>query len=237
MPFCNVTLPLESRARDMIGRMTLTEKIASLGNSAPGVAGLGTHPYQWWEEASSGVDVRGQLGNGSTKFAYPATTGMSFNRSLWRATGAQIGREARALMNAGEVYSTFWAPVINLAREPRWGRNVETPGEDPYLVSQYAIEFTKGMQESPEDPRYLQASACCKHFVGNSVEHTTEPNGVSYNRGNNNSIITQQDLIDSYMLPFQACVEQGKVSGLMCSCEFYAPSLYFLICGAVYVRR
>lgn len=67
-------------------------------------------------------------------------------------------------------YSTFWAPVINLAREPRWGRNLETPGEDPYHVGQYAIHYTQGMQTSPDDPRYLQASACCKHYVLNSME-------------------------------------------------------------------
>lgn len=61
----------------------------------------------------------------TTKFAFPITTGMSFNRTLWQLTGRQIGREARAMMNVGTAYSTFWAPVINLAREPRWGRNIE----------------------------------------------------------------------------------------------------------------
>ena len=60
--------------------------------------------------------------------------------------------------------------MINLAREPRWGRNLETPGEDPYHVGQYAIHYTQGMQTSPDDPRYLQASACCKHYVLNSME-------------------------------------------------------------------
>lgn len=94
---------------------------------------------------------------------------------------------------------------------------METPGEDPYHVGQYAIQFTQGMQSSPDDPRYLQASACCKHYVLNSMEDTTEPDGESENRGAVNSNVTQQDLLDSYMVPFQACVEQGKVSGLMCS--------------------
>lgn len=219
MPFCNVELPLESRASDMVSRMTLAEKIQSLDNGSPAIVGLGTKPYQWWNEASTGVDVRanGAFPNGTTKFAYPATTAMSFNRSLWHATGNQIGREARALMNVGLQYSTYWAPVINLAREPRWGRNLETPGEDPYLVGQYAIQFTQGMQTSPDDPRYLQASACCKHYVLNSMESTNEPDGESENRGAVNSNVTQQDLLDSYMAPFQDCVEQGKVSGLMCS--------------------
>jgi len=72
------------------------------------------------------------------------------------------------------------------------------------------------MQTSDADPRYLQASACCKHYVLNSMESTTEPDGESENRGAVNSNVTQQDLLDSYMAPFQDCVEQGKVSGLMC---------------------
>ena len=94
--------------------------------------------------------------------------------------------------------------------QPRWGRNIETPGEDPYLTSQYAIQFTKGMQEAPEDLYHIQASACCKHFVANSMEGTTEKDGEEEDRMSVDSNVTQQDLIDSYMLPFQACVEQGE---------------------------
>jgi hypothetical protein len=76
----------------------------------------------------------------TTKFAFPITTGMSFNRTLWSLTGRQIGREARAMMNVGTAYSTFWAPVINLAREPRWGRNLETPGEVRiYALSKHSV--------------------------------------------------------------------------------------------------
>jgi len=72
-------------------------------------------------QASSGVSNNHQ----TTKFAFPITTGMAFNRTLWQLTGRQIGHEARSLMNAGQAGSTFWAPVVNLAREPRWGRNIE----------------------------------------------------------------------------------------------------------------
>jgi pre-mRNA-splicing factor SYF2/beta-D-xylosidase 4 len=110
---------------------------------------------------------------------------MAFNRTLWYATGNQIGREARAMMNAGNGMSTFWAPVINLAREPRWGRNIETrewtahsscgfrpkkqcahvlteaacaAGEDPYLTGEYATYYSQGMQTAPEDPYHIQVS-------------------------------------------------------------------------------
>ncbi len=73
-------------------------------------------------------------------------------------------------MNVGNAFSTYWAPVINLAREPRWGRNIECPGEDPYTTGQYASNFVRGFQESPESPGQLLASACCKHFVANEME-------------------------------------------------------------------
>jgi beta-glucosidase-like glycosyl hydrolase len=120
------------------------------------------------------------------------------------------------MMNAGNGYSTFWAPVVNLAREPRWGRNIEVPGEDPYLSSEYAINYVKGMEQAPEDPYHVQASACCKHFVANEMEHSTV-DGVTWTRHNFDEKISMQDLVDSYMLPFQACVEKGHVTGLMCS--------------------
>jgi beta-glucosidase-like glycosyl hydrolase len=142
---------------------------------------------------------------------------MSFNRTLWNLVGRQIGAEARAMMNAGNGYSTFWAPVINLAREPRWGRNIETPGEDPLLTSDYAEWFVKGMQDAPEDPGHIQASACCKHYVANEMESTTQPDGEHNDRQHVDTTVSMQDLVDSYMKPFQACVEKGRVSGLMCS--------------------
>lgn len=200
----------------MIDRMTRQEKIGMLDTNGPPIKGLGMPGYNWWGEATSGVssaDPRIQ----TTKFAYPITTGMSFNRTLWFATGAQIGREARALMNVGASYSTFWAPVVNLAREPRWGRNIEVPSECPYQSGEYAVQFTRGVQESPDDPYHLQASACCKHFVANSMDGTAQRDGEVHDRFSVDSNVTTQDLIDSYMPSFQACVEEGRVSGLMCS--------------------
>jgi beta-glucosidase-like glycosyl hydrolase len=137
LPFCNVKLPIMERVEDAIGRMTLDEKISNLGSGAGSIKGLGLNSYNWWSEATHGIshnrnDARTPY---ETNFAFPITTAMSFNRSLWWSTGSQIGREGRALMNAGNAWSTFWAPVINLAREPRWGRNVETPGTHTVLTN------------------------------------------------------------------------------------------------------
>ena len=190
-PWCNSSLNIDARVTDMLDRMTMAEKIPLL-NTAPKdkIASLGLNPYNWWEEASSGVSN----GHQTTKFAYPITTGMSFNRTLWQLTGRQIGHEARSLMNAGQAGSTYWAPVINLAREPRWGRNIEVPGEDPYHVGEYAEYFVKGFEQAPEDPEHIQASACCKHYAANSMEHTTE-GGQTHTRHDFSATITQQDLV------------------------------------------
>ena len=117
-------------------------------------------------------------------------------------------------MNAGKAYSTLWTPVVNLARDPRWGRNVEVPGEDPFLVGAYAVEFIAGLQN--EQGGFLQASACCKHFVANELEKTTQLDGEEWDRRHDNAQVTERDLLDSYLPPFEACVRAG-VSGLMCS--------------------
>jgi beta-D-xylosidase 4 len=158
LPWCDPKLPIDKRVKDMVGRIPLKEKLPLLDTGGSPVPSLGLSSYNWWSEASTGV-ASGR-NTQTTKFAFPITTGMSFNRTLWKLTGAQIGREARAMMNAGNGFSTFWAPVINLgklkrkcralipctatdfaelsarclaraavAREPRWGRNIETPGE------------------------------------------------------------------------------------------------------------
>jgi len=141
---------------------------------------------------------------------------MSFNRTLWRKTGEHIAREARAFANVGDEYSTFWTPVVNLAREPRWGRNIETPGEDPYLSGEYAASFVNGFQEAPEDPGHIMASACCKHYVANEME-SSDIAGFQTDRRHFDATVPIQDLVDSYMVPFQACVEKGRVTSLMCS--------------------
>eukprot|EP00928_Gymnodinium_smaydae_P002319 TRINITY_DN10828_c0_g5_i1.p1 TRINITY_DN10828_c0_g5~~TRINITY_DN10828_c0_g5_i1.p1 ORF type:complete len:818 (-),score=103.93 TRINITY_DN10828_c0_g5_i1:292-2631(-) len=218
LPWCNPKLPIDERVKDMISRMTTQEKIQQLDTSAPAIPSLGLNAYNWWSEGTHGIShvKNDDKTPYESNFAFPITTAMSFNRTLWQKTGGQIGREARAFMNAGNAYSTYWAPVVNLAREPRWGRNIETPGEDPYLSGEYATAFVKGFERSPDDPTHIQASACCKHYAANSMEHSTVA-GETWTRHNFDANISMQDLVDSYLLPFQACVEKGQVSSLMCS--------------------
>jgi beta-glucosidase-like glycosyl hydrolase len=221
LPWCDYTLSVDVRAADAVSRLSLSEKINALGTNTGPLDSLELNAYNWWSEATHGIshvrDGPSSTTPKETNFALPITTAGSFNRSLWTATGRQIGVEARAFMNAGNAYSTYWAPVINLVRDPRWGRNIETPGEDPYLTGQYAINFVQGFQNNPIDPTHVQASACCKHYVANSMESTDDGEGNVHNRQEFNAIVKQQDLVDSYMAPFQDCVEQGKVTSLMCS--------------------
>ena len=109
-------------------------------------------------------------------------------------------------------------PFSQSVRDPRWGRNIETAGEDPFVSGAYAVAFIDGFEHAKEVTYPLQASACCKHFVANELDHT---NGTD--RYHFDAFVPQQDLVDSYLPSFQACVEEGKVSGIMCS-AFGAPT-------------
>ena len=111
--WCDSTKPIAARAKDAVSRLSLKEKVCSLDTGGCDNPSLGLPDYNWWSEASSGVDNNAHA---ATKFAYPITTAMSFNKSMWHAVGHAIGHEARALMNAGLAQSSFWAPVVNLVR-------------------------------------------------------------------------------------------------------------------------
>jgi hypothetical protein len=112
--WCDPRVPIDERVEDMIGRMSLAEKFGALRDESAPISSLQLPYYDWWNEATHGV-ASGEHGTRNTleepyqtNFPFPITTGMSFNRSLWKATGRQIGREARAFMNSGNAFSTFW---------------------------------------------------------------------------------------------------------------------------------
>ncbi len=117
--WCDPSQPLSHRVNAMIGLMTRDEKIAALRDASAPIKSLDLPYYDWWNEATHGVatDIHGVRNTATepfqTNFPFPITTGMAFNRSLWYATGGQIGREARAFMNQGNAFSTFWAPVAS----------------------------------------------------------------------------------------------------------------------------
>uniref|UniRef100_A0A2P2K830 Uncharacterized protein MANES_02G154700 n=3 Tax=Rhizophora mucronata TaxID=61149 RepID=A0A2P2K830_RHIMU len=221
--FCKTTLPVAQRAGDLVSRLTLDEKVSQLVNSAPAIPRLGIPAYEWWSEALHGV---AKVGRGihfdgpiraATSFPQVILTTASFDAYQWYRIGQAIGKEARAIYNSGQAAGmTFWAPNINIFRDPRWGRGQETPGEDPLVTSKYAVSYVRGIQgdafEGGKLRGHLQASACCKHFTAYDLD-----NWKGVNRFVFDARVTGQDLADTYQPPFQSCVQQGEASGIMCA--------------------
>ncbi|KAF5450857.1 hypothetical protein F2P56_031174, partial [Juglans regia] len=221
--FCKTSLPIAKRARDLVSRLTLDEKISQLVNSAPPIPRLCIPGYEWWSEALHGVASvgRGVYFNGTiraaTSFPQVILTAASFDAHLWYRIGQAIGTEARAVYNAGQAIGlTFWAPNINIFRDPRWGRGQETPGEDPLLTGKYAMAYVRGVQgdsfEGGKLKGHLQASACCKHFTAYDLDFWRGVNRFVFD-----ARVTLQDLADTYQPPFQSCIEHGRASGIMCA--------------------
>ncbi|CAB4262600.1 unnamed protein product [Prunus armeniaca] len=217
LKFCRVKVPIHVRVQDLIGRLTLQEKIRLLVNNAIAVPRLGIQGYEWWSEALHGVSNVGpgtKFGGafpGATSFPQVITTAASFNESLWQEIGRVVSDEARAMYNGGMAGLTYWSPNVNIFRDPRWGRGQETPGEDPVLAAKYAARYVKGLQGDGAGNR-LKVAACCKHYTAYDLDNW---NGV--NRFHFNARVSKQDLADTYNVPFKACVVEGNVASVMCS--------------------
>ncbi|KAF8401238.1 hypothetical protein HHK36_012170 [Tetracentron sinense] len=225
LPFCDNKLPYNVRAKDLVDRMTLEEKVAQLGNKAIGVQRLNLPGYEWWSEALHGVSDVGpgthfdKNVTAASSFPTVILTTASFNETLWKAIGQAVSDEARALFNLGLAGLTFWSPTINVARDPRWGRITETPGEDPFIVGRYAVNYVRGLQdvvgyEKTKDlnSRPLKVGACCKHFAAYDVD-----NWKGIDRYHFDAKVTERDMVETFLLPFEMCVKDGDVASVMCS--------------------
>jgi len=210
LAFLNPSLPIDTRIRDLLHRMTLQEKVSQMQNASPAIPRLHIPAYNWWSEALHGVARSGV----ATVFPEPIGLAASFDDSLEYEIATAISDEARAMYNAAaarnryEQYGglTFWTPNINIFRDPRWGRGQETYGEDPYLTGRMATAFIRGMQGN--DPRYLKTAACAKHFVVHSG-----PEGLRHEFDARASL---HDLYDTYLPAFHAAVKAG-VEAVMCA--------------------
>ncbi|KAH9306666.1 hypothetical protein KI387_011070 [Taxus chinensis] len=218
-PFCSTSLAIGARVKDLIGRLTLQEKVQQLVNTASNVSRLGIPKYEWWSEALHGVSNVGpgtRFGGtipAATSFPTVILTAASFNTTLWEAIGRVVSTEARAMYNVGLAGLTYWSPNVNIFRDPRWGRGQETPGEDPVVVGKYASNYVRGLQETDAaDPNRLKVAACCKHYTAYDVDKW---NGVQ--RYTFDALVTKQDLEDTFNPPFKSCVLDGKVASVMCS--------------------
>ncbi|GER55505.1 beta-xylosidase 3 [Striga asiatica] len=218
--FCDTSLGLKARVKDLVGRLTLQEKIGWLVSGARGVSRLGIPNYEWWSEALHGVSDTGvgvkfrEPVPGATSFPQVILTAATFNVTLFETIAKVVSTEARAMYNVGQAGLTFWSPNVNIFRDPRWGRGQETPGEDPFLSSKYGAAYVRGLQETDDnnDKEKLKVAACCKHYTAYDLD-----NWAGVHRFTFNAVVTKQDLDDTYQPPFKSCVLDGNVASVMCS--------------------
>ena len=167
LPYMNPNLPAEARAADLVHRMTLEEKASQLVNQARAIPRLNVPAYDWWSEALHGVAV-----NGTTEYPEPIGLAATFDAPGIHEMATAIGTEGRIKHVQAEraghsnIFEglDFWAPNVNIFRDPRWGRGQETYGEDPFLTARMAVAFVTGMQG--DDPKYYQRDLDAEAFCG-----------------------------------------------------------------------
>ncbi len=197
------------RAAALVAKMTLEEKVSQTLYNAPAIERLGISAYNWWNEALHGVARAG------TATVFPQAIGVaaSFDEELVGKMAEVIATEARAKYNVQkkaedrDIYKglTFWSPNVNIFRDPRWGRGQETYGEDPYLSGRLGVSFVKGLQEEKEG--FIKAAACAKHFAVHS--------GPEKQRHSFDARVSRQDLYETYLPAFKACVQEAGVEAVM----------------------
>ncbi len=203
--YLNPDRPIAARVRDLLSRMTLKEKISQLGSTEPAIPRLGIHAYTIGTECLHGV-VPTDPRVPTTVFPQAIAMASTWDPGLIYKAASAISDEGRALANKykNNRYLTFFAPVINMARDPRWGRVQETYGEDPYLTSRIGVAFVKGLQGN--NPRYLKVASTLKHFAVYSDEwgrHWTSAN------------VGDGVLNDYYLPQFKACVADADAQSVM----------------------
>ena len=189
----------KERLADMISLMTVDEKIRELTNEADAIPRLGLPAYNYWSEALHGV-----LASGATSFPQAVAMGATWDPELVHRVGSAISDEARALHVSRGKGLTYWSPTINIARDPRWGRNEESYSEDPYLLSRLAVAFVTGMQG--DDPYYLKVVSTPKHFIANNEEER---------RHTGSSDVDMRSLYEYYLPAFHSAITEGKAYSIM----------------------
>lgn len=202
---------IDERVNYLLSQMTLEEKISQMNYDAPAIERLGIPKYNWWNECLHGVARNGL----ATVFPQAIGLAAMWDKNLMYKVALAISDEARAKyhdaikQNRRDIYQglTFWSPNINIFRDPRWGRGMETYGEDPYLTGQMAVQFIKGLQG--KDPKYLKTVATAKHFA---VHSGPEPDRHSFD-----AQPSEYDFRETYLPAFKMSVQEGNVQSLMCA--------------------
>lgn len=196
------------RAKELVSRMTLEEKISQLRYNAPAIERLGVPAYNWWNECLHGVARQGA----ATVFPQAIAMAASFNTRLMERVAVAISDEGRAKYNEykkfgyTDIYQgiTFWSPNINIFRDPRWGRGHETYGEDPYLTGRMGVAFIKGLQGNG---KYRKTDATIKHFAVHS--------GPESLRHSFDAKVSEKDMRETYLWAFKYCIDNADPSAVM----------------------
>ncbi|MCE1197626.1 MAG: glycoside hydrolase family 3 C-terminal domain-containing protein [Marinilabiliales bacterium] len=210
-PFRDPSLPIDQRVDDLISRLTLEEKVSQMMDRSKAITRLGIPEYNWWNEALHGVARTGL----ATVFPQAIALSATFDEQAMLETFTVISDEARAkyhdYQQKGETQRykglSFWTPNINIFRDPRWGRGMETYGEDPFLTARMGVAAVKGLQG--DDPKYFKSFACAKHFAVHS--------GPESSRHSFNAAVASRDLWQTYLPAFEALVKEGNVQQVMCA--------------------
>jgi len=209
--YLDTTLSAEQRAADLVGRMTVDEKVTQLVNQARAIPRLNVPYYDWWSEALHGV-----INNGVTEFPEPVGLASTFDAPAIHSMGTVIGTEGRIkYVQAQRAHEKnlflkgldFWAPNVNIFRDPRWGRGQETYGEDPFLTARMGVAFVTGMQG--DDPLHYRVISTPKHFAVHSGPEPT--------RHTADVTVSKHDELDTYLPAFRATVVEGKADSVMCA--------------------
>lgn len=220
LPFRNTQLSFDERVTDLISRLTLEEKIKLLSYDSPGIPRLGIPAYNWWNECLHGV-VRSGL---ATVFLEPIGMAAMWDTAQMYNNAVAISDEARAKYqdyiskDKHGIYQglTFWSPNINIFRDLRWGRSMETYGEDPYLTAECAIPFVRGLQG--DDPRSLKVIATAKHFAVHSVPESTRHSADVWP--------SDYDMAETYLSHFKRTIQESGGYSVMCAYQRYKGTTY-----------
>ena len=210
LSYLDTSLSIAERSRDLVGRLTLEEKVGLMSHPAHGVPRLNIPAYNYWSEALHGVARNGRA------TVFPQAIGMAatWDKDLIHQVADAISTEGRAkyheaLRRNGYTAQyqglTFWSPNVNIFRDPRWGRGQETWGEDPFFTGEMAAAFVRGLQG--DHPNYLKAAACAKHYAVHS--------GPEKDRHSFNAIVTKRELYDTYLPAFKKLVTEAQIEAVM----------------------
>ena len=221
-PFQDTTLQVDERVEDLLSRLTLDEKLSMMQHRNPAIPTLGIPAYSWWNEALHGVGRNGM----ATVWPMPIALAASFDEEMVQRVFADVAFEARLkyletvkdstaeMLKEPTDYTglTFFTPNINIFRDPRWGRGMETYGEDPCLTARMGLACVNGLQHnytftSPDDI-HLSAAACLKHLAVHSG-----PEGV---RHEFDSRVSPRDLWTTYLPAFEYIIKHSDVQQVMC---------------------